>query len=132
MRPAMSLVNLLLLFLLFNDTAEGIRLEQHSLVSIHRISTQEAYLRGGARSSEEEVLCREGETCSGWNNRKMMMIKTREATASSPKSEGVKEIKGNSDQSPDKESTSPESYPDILDIAGMDYSPAKKKSPIHN
>ncbi|KAL0916581.1 hypothetical protein M5K25_014107 [Dendrobium thyrsiflorum] len=127
MRPAMSLVNLLLLFLLFNDIAKGIRLEQHS-----RISTQEANLRGGGRS-EEEVVCREGETCSGWSNRKMMMIKTREATASSPKSKGVKEIKANSDQSPDKESsTSPESYPDILDIAGMDYSPAKKKSPIHN
>ncbi|CAL5374283.1 hypothetical protein CsSME_00007890 [Camellia sinensis var. sinensis] len=27
---------------------------------------------------------------------------------------------------------SPEHYPDILDIAGMDYSPAKRKPPIHN
>jgi len=26
----------------------------------------------------------------------------------------------------------PETYPDILDIAGMDYSPAKRKPPIHN
>ncbi|KAK1400072.1 hypothetical protein POM88_009935 [Heracleum sosnowskyi] len=23
-------------------------------------------------------------------------------------------------------------YPDVLDIAGMDYSPARRKSPIHN
>ena len=26
----------------------------------------------------------------------------------------------------------PEGYPDILDIAGMDYTPAKRKPPIHN
>lgn len=26
----------------------------------------------------------------------------------------------------------PERYPDVLDIAGMDYSPARRKSPIHN
>ena len=26
----------------------------------------------------------------------------------------------------------PEHYPDILDIAGMDYSPAKRKPPVHN
>lgn len=26
----------------------------------------------------------------------------------------------------------PKHYPDVLDIAGMDYSPARKKSPIHN
>lgn len=26
----------------------------------------------------------------------------------------------------------PETYPDILDIAGMDYSSATRKSPIHN
>ncbi|XP_056162638.1 uncharacterized protein LOC115687366 [Syzygium oleosum] len=25
-----------------------------------------------------------------------------------------------------------EQYPDIMDIAGMDYSPAKRKPPIHN
>ncbi|KAI4377186.1 hypothetical protein MLD38_014858 [Melastoma candidum] len=25
-----------------------------------------------------------------------------------------------------------EPYPDVLDIAGMDYSPAKRKPPIHN
>ena len=25
-----------------------------------------------------------------------------------------------------------ESYPDAIDIAGMDYSPAKRKPPIHN
>ncbi|KAL3747838.1 hypothetical protein ACJRO7_016623 [Eucalyptus globulus] len=25
-----------------------------------------------------------------------------------------------------------EHYPDIMDIAGMDYSPAKRKPPIHN
>lgn len=27
---------------------------------------------------------------------------------------------------------SPEGYPDIIDIAGMDYSPARRKPPIHN
>lgn len=25
-----------------------------------------------------------------------------------------------------------QTYPDLLDIAGMDYSPAKRKPPIHN
>ncbi|GJT06935.1 retrovirus-related pol polyprotein from transposon TNT 1-94 [Tanacetum coccineum] len=25
-----------------------------------------------------------------------------------------------------------EQYPDVIDIAGMDYTPARKKSPIHN
>lgn len=28
--------------------------------------------------------------------------------------------------------TGPDQYPDILDIAGMDYSAAKRKPPIHN
>ncbi|KAF8036725.1 hypothetical protein BT93_C2441 [Corymbia citriodora subsp. variegata] len=29
-------------------------------------------------------------------------------------------------------SSASEHYPDIMDIAGMDYSPAKRKPPIHN
>ncbi|XP_030544557.1 uncharacterized protein LOC115751024 [Rhodamnia argentea] len=29
-------------------------------------------------------------------------------------------------------SSSSEHYPDIMDIAGMDYTPAKRKPPIHN
>ncbi|CAI9100937.1 OLC1v1038128C1 [Oldenlandia corymbosa var. corymbosa] len=33
---------------------------------------------------------------------------------------------------PDRTNVDPGHYPDILDIAGMDYSPAKRKPPIHN
>ncbi|XP_020578613.1 uncharacterized protein LOC110023499 [Phalaenopsis equestris] len=119
MRPAMSVVSLLLLFLLVNTT-KGIRLMQHSSESIQR----EADVRGSLE--EEAEVCREGEACPGWNNRKVLMIKGREAMASTQEITSMKVIKDSAAQ------TSPESYPDIYDIAGMDYSPAKKKSPIHN
>ncbi|THU46755.1 hypothetical protein C4D60_Mb09t08230 [Musa balbisiana] len=29
-------------------------------------------------------------------------------------------------------SRQPQAYPDVVDIAGMDYSPANRKPPIHN
>ncbi|KAF0890768.1 hypothetical protein E2562_004257 [Oryza meyeriana var. granulata] len=35
-------------------------------------------------------------------------------------------------QPEEKTSTTATTYPDILDIAGMDYSPATRKPPIHN
>lgn len=34
--------------------------------------------------------------------------------------------------SPVQLEAAPKHYPDVLDIAGMDYSPARRKSPIHN
>ena len=34
--------------------------------------------------------------------------------------------------SPVQVEAAPKHYPDVLDIAGMDYSPARRKSPIHN
>lgn len=33
---------------------------------------------------------------------------------------------------PEHHEAAPDRYPDVLDIAGMDYSPARRKSPIHN
>ncbi|WOH00984.1 hypothetical protein DCAR_0520362 [Daucus carota subsp. sativus] len=51
----------------------------------------------------------------------------------------TKQIEGHGKQenfsvksSPVQVEAAPKHYPDVLDIAGMDYSPARRKSPIHN
>ncbi|KAK4369887.1 hypothetical protein RND71_009362 [Anisodus tanguticus] len=109
--------------------------------------------RSDGGSGEVNILCKD-DHCSSGRNRKLM---TKTTSTSSPitttstkniKNEGNKAhhdntiLKGQSgtsenfsvNSSPENghRKTSSEHYPDVLDLAGMDYSPAKRKPPIHN
>ncbi|KAK4764759.1 hypothetical protein SAY86_025849 [Trapa natans] len=74
------------------------------------------------------------------NARKLLMTATTTTSAADQKSHGQDTErneaapKGNAKEGlPVKSLRSDfEHYPDIVDIAGMDYSPAKRKPPIHN
>uniref|UniRef100_A0A5B7ARH7 Uncharacterized protein n=1 Tax=Davidia involucrata TaxID=16924 RepID=A0A5B7ARH7_DAVIN len=126
------LASLLLLSILISE-AQGIRLkkgfvsaEQHKIHEGTLIKTN----NGGVG---EVILCKEGH-CSG-NSRKLM-TKTTSSTSTTSKNDkngGEEEnFSVSSSPVPKHREAAPERYPDILDIAGMDYSPARKKPPIHN
>ncbi|KAK8919206.1 hypothetical protein KSP39_PZI021076 [Platanthera zijinensis] len=118
--PAAAIIFLLLLLLL--NTAEGNHLE----ASCSKIVEQDFNLKGGGRDKEEAVIL----DIQRWS-RKTMMINRREEAAMAP-SNKVGGIKNKDQTAVLKEEQSPELDSDMFDIAGMDYSPAKKKSPIHN
>ncbi|ONK59606.1 uncharacterized protein A4U43_C08F8200 [Asparagus officinalis] len=135
MKPTvLSMASLLILFLLLVETPQGIRFEEESLAVFHKIIYKESFKGEGG---EAKVVCKEDEACSG-RIRKLMMTK---AMATSKKEENSE--KGVDHHSMDKNTDKnkkpedfhvqpPESYSDVLDIVGMDYSPARRKSPIHN
>ncbi|XP_055824509.1 uncharacterized protein LOC129893041 isoform X2 [Solanum dulcamara] len=104
-------------------------------------------------SGEVNKLCKDDHCSSSGRNRKLM---TKTTSTSSPiitttstkniKNEGNKAhdttiLKGQSRSETFSVNSSPETghrktssdhHPDVLDLAGMDYSPAKRKPPIHN
>ncbi|KAL0286151.1 UNVERIFIED_CONTAM: hypothetical protein Sangu_2747300 [Sesamum angustifolium] len=100
---------------------------------------------------EEGFLCK-GKHCSG-RIRKLIMasISTTPTTAKNDKNNNNKTHTKIEDSSPiekiakkdknlsinlsavtEQRQPDPETYPDTLDIAGMDYSQARRKPPIHN
>ncbi|KAM7511611.1 hypothetical protein LguiB_010486 [Lonicera macranthoides] len=97
----------------------------------------------------EVTLCRDGQ-CSGQNRKLMTKTTSTTTTTTTTTSKNDQKTEGNKSssegvdgevekklyvRSPPVSShskASPEHSPDILDIAGMDYSPAKRKPPIHN
>ncbi|KAK3026562.1 hypothetical protein RJ639_041148 [Escallonia herrerae] len=150
-----SLVFVLLLSsLLFK--AQGIRLGKLSTpAGRNKIQQEEDDLvRRNNGGVGEVILCKDGH-CSGMMNRKLVSIPTSTSTSTTdsknhknegnkadPLSKGKSSSEGlggkeesfsvkSSPVSFHREAAS-ERYPDILDIAGMDYSPAKRKPPIHN
>ncbi|XP_049413525.1 uncharacterized protein LOC125876385 isoform X1 [Solanum stenotomum] len=102
---------------------------------------------------EVNIICKDDHCSSSGRNRKLM---TKTTSTSSPittttstkniKNEGNKAhyttiLKGQSSSENFSINSSPETghrktssdhHPDVLDLAGMDYSPAKRKPPIHN
>ncbi|XP_058113188.1 uncharacterized protein LOC131256163 [Magnolia sinica] len=145
MRPSMALVPLLLLLLIV--TAQGIRLEPLSTLSSHRKIHEEKESRLVEESGGvgEVNLCKDGQ-CSGRSRK--LMTNTR-STSKTSENEGMeigatpghhssKEVNGNQENFSVKSTVSEhrlsttKHYPDIIDIAGMDYSPARRKPPIHN
>ncbi|XP_004242715.1 uncharacterized protein [Solanum lycopersicum] len=103
---------------------------------------------------EVNIICKDNHCSSSGRNRKLM---TKTTSTSSPittttstkniKNEGnIKAhdttiLKGQSSSENFSINSSPETghrktssdrHPDVLDLAGMDYSPAKRKPPIHN
>ncbi|XP_065046379.1 uncharacterized protein LOC135677895 [Musa acuminata AAA Group] len=156
MKPAVSVMFLLFLVLLLSaNRPQGTRvLEEESLAPLHRqvhvsgFSEKESLMKE-AKEEENgvpgELLRRGSHGDLSGKSRKLMT--NAMATSKSGKSNDVgadsaqnnqKHSKDEADRSQDDTHTAPPAskrpptYPDILDIAGMDYSPAKRKPPIHN
>ncbi|CAK9145993.1 unnamed protein product [Ilex paraguariensis] len=134
MRPSL-LVSLLLLSIFFYD-AQGIRLEKGIFAAgKHKIQKEGVV--------EEVNSCTDGH-CSGLIRKLMAKTNSTSRTITTSKNGknegnragglGGKEENLSVSSSPDSGhgESSPEHYPDSLDIAGMDYSLARRKAPIHN
>nr|XP_018682916.1 PREDICTED: uncharacterized protein LOC103990255 [Musa acuminata subsp. malaccensis] len=156
MKPAVSVMFLLFLVLLLSaNRSQGTRvLEEESLAPLHRqvhvsgFSEKESLMKEAEEEESGvpgELLRRGSQGDLSGKSRKLMT--NAMATSKSGKSNDVgadsaqnnqKHSKDEADRSQDDTHTAPPAskrpptYPDILDIAGMDYSPAKRKPPIHN
>ncbi|XP_039120696.1 uncharacterized protein LOC120257186 [Dioscorea cayenensis subsp. rotundata] len=106
MHPSIPLIISFLSLLLFINISQGIRLEEHSLKSFYMKSKVVSFSGG---------------------ERKLMQTKSSEdhSEVKSMEVHVEKQIKEHG-HLPTK------TYTDELDIAEMDYSPAKRKPPIHN
>ncbi|KAI3446826.1 hypothetical protein Pfo_003491 [Paulownia fortunei] len=143
------LISLLLLSVLIHE-AQGIRLRKRNPSdrqhNIHKI------LQGRSNDGVEEIILCKGKHCSG-RIRKLIMTPISSTTTiakndkneenkAHPKSEGsstnekiarkAENLSVNSSSITEQRQPALETYPDILDIAGMDYSQARRKPPIHN
>ncbi|KAK8540689.1 hypothetical protein V6N13_027005 [Hibiscus sabdariffa] len=126
-----------------------IRLEKSFKSSWHPKLHEEVFMKNSNRVLGEVVFCKEGH-CTG-NSRKLLTATTATAASStSSKSEdsgdnkantsskvklGNQENGGKQEKVPVGSPTTSEvhdQYADIMEIAEMDYSPAKRKPPIHN
>ncbi|KAK9141789.1 hypothetical protein Syun_011189 [Stephania yunnanensis] len=154
MKPA-SVISFVLICLLVE--AQGIRLERgftpinHHDRDVEEGSQNKVIIEAESSGAGSVVPCT-GEHCSGRSTRKLLTDATFTATATtatitSSKSTvngGKPEVEptpngGRNEGKNDKfsvekleNSGQQEEYQDIMDIAGMDYSTAKRKSPIHN
>nr|CAD1825707.1 unnamed protein product [Ananas comosus var. bracteatus] len=129
------------------------------MVTIHNKIHEES-LKGGGSAFGEEDSCRNDGHCSGtmkersslrkllkkhiieyqinsWivqsersSNKRRQSTTPREAATTRRKSQT--QTRGPAFCHAGSQPSGTSSYPDILDIAGMDYSPAKRKPPIHN
>ncbi|XP_010244740.1 PREDICTED: uncharacterized protein LOC104588495 [Nelumbo nucifera] len=154
MKPAYCALLISLLLVLLVGT-QGIRLEQGLKSSLHQKSEEKenSMIEANAGVLGEVVPCRDGH-CSSGRSRNLMTntisTSTTTTTSKSVKKNGGKPTSkrqkgdqgfgGNEENfsvesSPpvsERREASPKHYPDIIDIAGMDYSPIRRKPPIHN
>ncbi|XP_058725804.1 uncharacterized protein LOC131597107 [Vicia villosa] len=130
------LVSLMLLFL-FLTKAQGIRLDKGSLAAHQNKHDEERNLlkRNNSNDTDEETVVCKDEHCTGKiKNRKLFTssasalhaISKNVTTKGNDKAKGkVQEFKLNKQQEEDV-------HEDLMDITDMDYSPARRKTPIHN
>ncbi|KAK4604597.1 hypothetical protein RGQ29_012890 [Quercus rubra] len=159
MRPYLA-VSLLLLSLLLS-VVQGIRLDKSFMSSVGQHKEEKSALTKIHDSAVQEViLCKDGH-CTG-KNRKLITTTTisttsttTSTTTTTSKNEkngenkadtnskgksgsgelGEKEnsmVKGRPTSEVSQSHDHHEQFPDIIDLAEMDYSPAKRKPPIHN
>ncbi|CAK8534512.1 unnamed protein product [Lathyrus sativus] len=131
------LVSLMLLSL-FLSKAQGIRLEKGSFAAPqnkHDEERKSLKRNNNGDTDEETVFCKD-EHCTGKiKNRELFTssssalhaISKKVKTKGNDKANGrkVKEFKVNKKQEEDV-------HEDLMDITDMDYSPARRKTPIHN
>ncbi|KAF8389168.1 hypothetical protein HHK36_025861 [Tetracentron sinense] len=141
MRPCLLVSILLLPFLI--DEAHGIQLEQgfisagHLKIHVVQKEKESSLIEASGVGDWEVVFCRN--ECSGRSRK--LMAKTI-STSTTTTSENVKSTgwtptplkrDGNEESfSAEHREVASERYPDIIDIVEKDYSPAKRKPPIHN
>ncbi|MQL99577.1 hypothetical protein Taro_032296 [Colocasia esculenta] len=144
MRPAMAAVASLLLLLLLAATAQGIRLEEESSGAFQKkLQEKNRNIVGGPERGTP--LCSQDGQCSDLRSRKFLTeakaepkSTTSEGVEASESSQKLRTEKQEAAGAPSKpavsehKKTGKETYPDLMDIAGMDYSPAVRKPPIHN
>ncbi|XP_062159942.1 uncharacterized protein LOC133867238 [Alnus glutinosa] len=133
MRPYLA-VSLLLLCLLLSE-AQGIRLDKMFMSSLGQQKQQEA--DGNALITKSIDLCKDGH-CSG-KNRKLIntasttTTTTTTTTSKNEKNEEKENFSVNGKPTSEHHEIGHDHFPaDITDITEMDYSPAKRKPPIHN
>ncbi|XP_011078563.1 uncharacterized protein LOC105162266 [Sesamum indicum] len=150
MRSHWMLTSLLLLSVLVPE-AQGMRLRKDPSPLDNKQQKINEFLQRRITSGdgvEEGFLCK-GKHCSG-RIRKLIMasISTTPTTAKNDKdkahtkTEGFsankklakkdKNLSRNLSAVTEQRQPNPDNYPDTLDIAGMDYSQARRKPPIHN
>ncbi|KAJ0984801.1 hypothetical protein J5N97_003157 [Dioscorea zingiberensis] len=142
MKPTMPLIISFLSLVLLINIAQGIRLEDHSLKAFYKKTNENRPVRG--ETKDGVILCGDDdeELCSG-KSRKLTQteIKTQKKDATSSSDYSAVSPAEKADREEFHVETPPmgedehlptKTYPDVLDIAGMDYSPAKRKPPIHN
>ncbi|KAL2338460.1 hypothetical protein Fmac_012906 [Flemingia macrophylla] len=141
MKPSF-VVSLLILSLLLTKT-QGIRLGKVSLeVQQQKHEGESTLLKKSNNEAEETVLCKDNECTGKTKNRK---LETTSVSTTLPLSKNVKEeYKGdpsvndnnarnvNTLSSSKHKNVPEEHYHDLVEITEMDYSPAKRKPPIHN
>ncbi|CAL9098615.1 unnamed protein product [Musa textilis] len=124
MRPPVLTMPLLLLVMLVANDSRGALLEDKSLASLNKeVHEKERPTEGGSGGSRRH--------CSG-KSRKLMISAT--TTSKSERTEGAgdggrEHLRSTVPPSPFEQ---PQTYLDILDAAGMDYSPVGRTPPIHN
>ncbi|XVE63613.1 hypothetical protein DITRI_Ditri07aG0033600 [Diplodiscus trichospermus] len=153
MRPPCFAVFLLVLFIFLSSACvQGIRLEK-SIKSAGRPKLHEGTLMETSNNGDmgdQVILCKEGH-CTG-KGRKLFTASTPTSTTTSKSEENgenkanpTPKVKSGNQENGEKQEKFPvdspttsehqevqEQYADIMDIAEMDYSPARRKPPIHN
>ncbi|KAH1067798.1 hypothetical protein J1N35_032785 [Gossypium stocksii] len=153
MRPSCLEAVCFLVLFIFLYSVEGIRLEGSFKSSGHDLKLHEEALMKISNGVMGDVIFRKQGQCRG-NSRKLLTATTTATTtasSTSSKSEDGGDYKkanptttvksGNQENGEKQEKVSVSSptsseqqdqYADIMEIAEMDYSPAKRKPPIHN
>ncbi|RDX64622.1 hypothetical protein CR513_56805, partial [Mucuna pruriens] len=144
MKPSFVVLVSLLIFSLLLAKAQGIRLGKVSLaVQLQKQHDVEStLLKRSKNEAEEAVLCKDNECTGKIKNRKLVTasVSTTQSLSKNVKKEEYKvdpSVNGNTRNvntlSSSKQKDVPEEhYHDLVEITEMDYSPAKRKPPIHN
>ncbi|KQJ84931.2 uncharacterized protein LOC104581444 [Brachypodium distachyon] len=143
MRTSSMVMASLLLFLLLATRAHGIRMDRQ----LHdALSSKEPAGDSKAAAQPSELAAHSASKHCASDGRCSDAGKAKKAAAPAHAAKHHQPIPGGGKREEEEEEAAPSSrvlprqennaaattYPDILDIAGMDYTPANRKPPIHN
>ncbi|KAG8066454.1 hypothetical protein GUJ93_ZPchr0004g38344 [Zizania palustris] len=128
---------LLLLVLILAERAHGIRLDRqlHEAISSKEMGESKARQPFNTATLTNEHCTSDGRHCSGKAKTKTLVAQAETQQQQQQQQVSASPDAANRGGAKEQETTSSSSttYPYILDdIAGMDYSPATRKPPIHN
>ncbi|XP_038971988.1 uncharacterized protein LOC120104616 [Phoenix dactylifera] len=140
MKLAMPVVSLLLLLLLATTT-QGIRLDEESLAAFHNNIHEKRSSMGGVNKvgvAPSGINGRSSGRSRKLMKKRMVALKNERSKetvfdAAQSHHNSKEDFGGSTGEHVHVEPPAvSRSDPDILEIAGMDYSPAKREPPIHN